>query len=275
MSDQSSFSVPSGKIRVHHFAKLKEIKQKFTMITAYDFPTGLAADTAQVESVLVGDSLGMVALGLETTLPVSMEIMLHHTLAVRRAVKNAFLVADMPFLSDCISVSETIINAGRLIRDGGAEAVKIEGGESKIEVIKALVDCGIPVLAHIGLTPQSVHAMGGFRVQGKDEQNAKRILKDALMVQEAGAFAVVLEAIPSSLATQITEALRIPTIGIGAGKGCDGQVLVCSDVFGMLPGKKAKFVKQYVDLHSEMVSSIKHYIEDVKTEKFPNDDNQY
>lgn len=245
------------------------------MVTAYDYPTGLAVDSAEVESVLVGDSLGMVALGFDTTLPVTMDIMVHHTAAVRRGVKRAFLVADMPFLSDCVDISETIKNAGRLIREGGAEAVKIEGGQEKAEVVRAVVNCGIPVLGHIGLTPQSIHALGGYRVQGREEEAAEALLKDALALQDAGAFAIVLEAMPAALAKRISEELRIATIGIGAGKDCDGQVLVCSDLMGMLPGKKAKFVKSFADVHSLMIDSVKGFAEEVREKRFPADENTY
>lgn len=263
------------KIRVHHFGKLKASGQKFTVVTAYDYPTGLAADASGAEAILVGDSLGMVALGLDTTLPVSLDVMVHHTAAVRRGAKRAFVIADMPFLTYGVSVKDSILNAGRLMQEGSAEAVKVEGGEVMAETISAIASVGIPVLGHIGLLPQSVHKLGGHRVQGKTDEGARQLMKDALAVQEAGAFGVVLEAMPAEVARDISAALSIPTVGIGAGADCDGQVLVLSDLLGMLPGRVPKFVKQYANLAHEMKSAVAQFASDVREGKFPSEDHQY
>lgn len=263
------------KRRVHHFAMLKQDGQKITVVTAYDYPTGLAADASGADAVLVGDSLGMVALGMDTTIPVTLDIMVHHTAAVRRAVKRAFLVADMPFLSYHGSRDICIQNAGRLIQSGGAEAVKIEGGRAIAPQIKALCDAGIPVMGHIGLLPQSVHRLGGYRVQGRDQADADALLEDAQAVQEAGAFAVVLEAMGAEAAATITDKLAIPTIGIGAGKRCGGQVLVLSDIVGMLSGSPPKFVKQYASVGCDMIRALTAFGHDVRNGKFPEDAHEY
>lgn len=264
-----------AKIRVHHFGQLKASGQKFSVVTAYDYPTGLAADASGAEAILVGDSLGMVALGLDTTLPVSLDVMVHHTAAVRRGAKRAFVIADMPFLSYGVSMKDSILHAGRLMQEGSAEAVKIEGGVAMAETIAAICNVGIPVLAHIGLLPQSVHKLGGHRVQGKTDEAAEQLMRDALAVQEAGAFGVVLEAMPAEVARRISEALTIPTIGIGAGAHCDGQVLVLSDLVGMLPGRVPKFVKQYANVADVMKDAISRFATDVREGKFPSEDHQY
>ncbi len=273
MSSQTN--KPPSKRRVHHFAQAKTSGQKIAVVTAYDYPTAIAVDAAGADVILVGDSLGMVALGLDSTIPVTMEMMVHHTSAVRRGVSRAFVIADMPFLTYGVSREESLKNAGRLIQEAGAEAVKIEGGAAMADTIKAMVDAGIPVLAHIGLLPQSVNKLGGYRVQGREAEEADHLLRDAHAVQQAGAFGVVLEAIPAELAAKITQELAIPTIGIGAGKHCDGQVLVLSDVVGMLPGRVPKFVKKYSDLASEMSRAIKEFSDEVRAGTFPADDQQY
>jgi 3-methyl-2-oxobutanoate hydroxymethyltransferase len=244
-------------------------------VTAYDYPTAIAADNSGADAILVGDSLGMVALGMDSTIPVTMDVMVHHTAAVRRGTKRAFLVADMPFLSYGVSVKSSVLNAGRLVQEAGAEAVKLEGGAAMTDTIRAICDVGIPVLAHLGLLPQSVNMLGGYRVQGRDEQQAEQILRDALAVQQAGAFAVVLEAMPADLARRISEELDIATIGIGAGKYCDGQVLVISDVVGMLPGRIPKFVKKYADLGAEMSRAIEQFNSDVREGRFPEEAHEY
>ena len=235
------------KNTVSTFKMQKENKDKITMLTAYDYSTAKLIDEAGVNGILVGDSLGMVMLGYEDTLSVTMEDMIHHIKAVTRGAKNALVVGDMPFMSYQTSVYDAVKNAGRLVQEGHCQAVKLEGGESVCPQIKAIVEASIPVMAHIGLTPQSVNAFGGFKVQGKSEDAAKRILQEAKAVEKAGAFAVVLECIPDKLAKIITEEINIPTIGIGAGSDCDGQILVYQDMLGMFGGLKPKFAKRYAN----------------------------
>lgn len=248
-------------------AKQNNIKQ--TMLTAYDYSTAKLIDAAGVNAILVGDSLGMVCLGYEDTLSVTMEDMIHHTAAVARGAKNALLVADMPFMSYQTSTYDALVNAGRLMKEGRAQAVKLEGGAAVCEQIRAIVDASIPVCAHIGMTPQSVNAFGGFRVQGKGEAAAQKILDDARRVQEAGAFAVVLECVPAPLAKKITEELDIPTIGIGAGPDCDGQVLVYQDMLTMFSDFTPKFVKPFANVGEAMTAGFKAYIEEVQNGTFP------
>ena len=257
------------KTTVNTFKKAKENKEKITMLTAYDYSTAKLVDEAGVESILVGDSLGMVVLGYEDTLSVTMEDMIHHTAAVARGAKNAMVIADMPFMSYQTSVYDAVVNAGRLIKEGRAQAVKLEGGLEVCEQIKAIVNASIPVCAHIGLTPQSINAFGGFQVQGKGEEAAKRLLEEAKAVEEAGAFAVVLECVPEKLATLISEKISIPTIGIGAGAGCDGQVLVYQDMLGMFTDYVPKFVKQFKNLGQEMKDGFAAYVKEVKEGTFP------
>lgn len=250
-------------------------KEKIVAVTAYDYPTTLFADAAGVDLILVGDSLGMVLLGYPTTLPVTMEEMLHHTKACARAKPRALLVADMPYLSYQITLEEAVRNAGRFIQEGGAEAVKLEGGEPVAEVIHRLVSIGIPVLAHLGMTPQSVHAFGGHRVQGRSEQAAKRLIEDAHIVEQAGAFAVVLELIPADLARTITEQLRIPTIGIGAGTYCDGQIQVLHDLIGLVPGEPFKHTKRYAHIGDTITNALKQYAEEVRAGVFPKEEHAF
>jgi len=248
-----------------------ERNKKITCLTAYDYPTARLLDEAGVEILLVGDSLGMVVLGYDSTLPVTLEEMLHHTRAVRRGTKRALLVADMPYGSFHVSIDESIRNAMRLVKEGGAEAVKIEGGERRIELIARLVEAEIPVMGHVGLTPQSVNALGGFRVQGKSADAARQLERDARAVESAGAFSVVLESVPRELAARITEKLRIPTIGIGAGPDCDGQVLVFHDLVGLTMGHKPKFARQYVNLGAEISRAAEAFCRDVRASSFPSD----
>jgi 3-methyl-2-oxobutanoate hydroxymethyltransferase len=248
-----------------------ETNKKITCLTAYDYPTARLLDEAGVEILLVGDSLGMVVLGYDSTLPVTLEEMLHHTRAVRRGTKRALLVADMPYGSFHVSIDESIRNAMRLVKEGGAEAVKIEGGERRIELIARLVEAEIPVMGHVGLTPQSVNALGGFRVQGKSADAARQLERDARAVESAGAFSVVLESVPRELAARITEKLRIPTIGIGAGPDCDGQVLVFHDLVGLTMGHKPKFARQYVNLGAEISRAAEAFCRDVRASSFPSD----
>ena len=257
------------KFTVKSFQEAKDNNRKISMLTAYDYSMAKMVDAAGIDSVLVGDSLGMVFQGNESTLPVTLDEMIYHTKAVVRGVKNALVVADMPFLSYHVSKEEAVRNAGRMIKEGGAEAVKMEGGSLFSETIKAVVDAQIPVMGHIGLTPQSVNAFGGFKVQGKDEQSAKRIWEDAKLLEEAGVFAITLECIPDKLAQLITKSLRIPTIGIGAGKSCDGQVLVINDMLGMFSDFVPRFVKQYAKLNTEITAAVQDYIAEVREGDFP------
>lgn len=251
------------------FKEAKEKHEKLTMLTAYDYSTAKLIDEAGINSILVGDSLGMVCLGYEDTLSVTMEDMIHHTRAVSRGAKNALVVADMPFMSYQTSVYDAVVNAGRLMKEGRAQAVKLEGGKEVVEQIRAIVNASIPVVAHIGLTPQSINAFGGFKVQGKSEEAAKRLLEEAKAVEEAGAFAVVLECVPAKLAEFISKKINIPTIGIGAGVGCDGQVLVYQDMLGMYSDFVPKFVKQYAKVGEVMKKAFEEYIKEVKDGVFP------
>ena len=257
------------------FKQAKEKKEKLTMLTAYDYSTAKIIDESGINGILVGDSLGMVCLGYEDTLSVTMEDMIHHTRAVARGVKNTLVVADMPFMSYQTSVYDAVVNAGRLIKEGRAHVVKLEGGVEVCDKIEAIVKASIPVMAHIGLTPQSVNAFGGFKVQGKDEEAAKNLIEAALAVEKAGAFAVVLECVPAKLAAIITEKLSIPTIGIGAGAECDGQILVYQDMLGMYSDFTPKFVKKYENLGEKMNIAFKKYIEEVKDGVFPAEEHSF
>lgn len=251
------------------FAKAKENGEKLTMLTAYDYSTAKLIDQAGIDAILVGDSLGNVMLGYEDTLSVTVDDMIHHGAAVARGAKEALVVIDMPFMSYQTSVYDAVVNAGRLMKEGRAQAVKLEGGVEIAPQIKAIVDAGIPVMAHIGLTPQSINAFGGFKVQGKSEAQAKKLVEDALAVQEAGAFAVTLECVPEKLATLVTNKLYIPTIGIGAGAGCDGQILVYADMLGMFSDFTPKFVKRFAETGQIMTEAFKAYIEEVKAGTYP------
>lgn len=257
------------------FQQAKENGEKLTMLTAYDYSTAKLIDEAGVNSILVGDSLGNVILGYEDTISVTMEDMIHHGAAVARGAKNALVVIDMPFMSYQTSVYDALVNAGRLMKEGRGDAVKLEGGVEVCPQIKAIVDAGIPVCAHIGLTPQSINAFGGFKVQGKSETAAKKLLEDAKTVEEAGAFAVVIEGVPAKIAALITEQLHIPTIGIGAGKDCDGQVLVYQDMLGMFSDFTPKFVKRYANIGEVMKEAFQNYIKEVQDGVFPAEENTY
>jgi 3-methyl-2-oxobutanoate hydroxymethyltransferase len=257
------------KVTTSTFRQKKERSEPITMLTAYDYPTALAEDQAGVDSILVGDSLGMVVLGYQTTLPVTMEDMLHHARAVSRGAKYALLIGDMPFMSYQISPEEAVRNAGRFLQEAGMDAVKLEGGCERIEAIHTIISAGIPVMGHLGLTPQSVNQLGGFRPQGKTASAAKRLLEDALLLEEAGCFSLVLESVPARLAELISKKLSIPTIGIGAGLGCDGQVLVTHDLLGLFDRFTPRFVKKYADFHAEMQRAFTEYISDVQGRSFP------
>jgi 3-methyl-2-oxobutanoate hydroxymethyltransferase len=249
--------------------------RKITCLTAYDFPTARLLDAAGVDILLVGDSLGMVVLGYENTLPVTMEDMLHHVRAVRRGAQRALLVADMPYGSFHVSPEKTVANAIRFVKEAGAEAVKIEGGEKRIELIARLIEAEIPVMGHVGLTPQSVNALGGFKVQGKSEEAARQLLRDARAVEAAGAFSIVLESVPRELAMRITEELHIPTIGIGAGPECDGQVLVFHDLVGLTSGSVPKFARRYANLSETISRAVGEFCDDVRSGRFPSDAESY
>ena len=265
----TSAPVARKKVTTLTYRQKKERGEIITMLTAYDYPTALAMDKAGVDSILVGDSLAMVVLGYENTLPVTMEEMLHHCRAVARGAKTALLVGDMPFMSYQVSVEEAVRNAGRFLQQGGMDAVKLEGGRDRADAVRAITGAGIPVMGHLGLTPQSVHQLGGFRAQGKTASAAKRLVEDAMILEEAGCFSIVLESVPARLADLISKRLSIPTIGIGAGNGCDGQVLVSHDLLGLFDRFTPKFVKKYADFHSEMQKAFADYIEDVETKRFP------
>lgn len=257
------------------FKDAKKNGEKLTMLTAYDYTTARLIDEAGVNSILVGDSLGMVVLGYDDTLSVTMEDMIHHSRAVARGAKNALVITDMPFMSYQTSVYDAVVNAGRLVKEGKAQAVKLEGGAEFCGHIKAIVKASIPVCAHLGLTPQSINAFGGFKVQGKGRQAAQKLLDEARAVEEAGAFAVVLECVPAKLAEKISQSISIPTIGIGAGAGCDGQVLVYQDMLAMYPNFKPKFVKQYAQIGSTMKDAFSQYISDVKSGAFPSEEHTF
>ena len=257
------------------FKESKKNGEKLTMLTAYDYTTAKLLDESGVDSILVGDSLGMVVLGYDDTLSVTMEDMIHHSAAVARGAKNALVITDMPFMSYQTSVYDAVVNAGRLVKEGKAQAVKLEGGIEFCEHIKAIVKASIPVCAHIGLTPQSINAFGGFKVQGKGREEAQRLIDEARAVEDAGAFAVVLECVPAKLAKKISESISIPTIGIGAGAGCDGQVLVYQDMLAMYSDFKPKFVKQYAQIGSVMKDAFRQYIDEVKSGAFPSEEHTF
>lgn len=281
----TAFDAGSGKITVPDIAsrksgvpfnsKINSEKKKIVCLTAYDYPTARFVDEAGVDVVLVGDSLGMVVLGYENTLPLTMEEMLHHTRAVRRGVRKALLVADMPYGSYHGDTREAVRNAVRFVKESGAEAVKIEGGERRMELIAQIVEAEIPVMGHIGLTPQSMHAFGGFRVQGKSAEAAEQLLRDARAVEAAGAFSVVVESVPREIGARITSELRIPTIGIGAGPECDGQILVLHDMIGLSVGRTPKFARRYANVGDAIRNAVGAYAEDVREGRFPADEESY
>lgn len=257
------------RITINQIRDMKQKGEKITMLTAYDYTTAKIVDQVGIPLILVGDSLGMVVLGYESTIPVTMEDMLHHTKAVVRGAKQTMVVGDMPFMTYHISVDDTLKNAARFIQEAGAQAIKLEGGVTVAERVRRIVECGIPVMGHIGLTPQSIHQFGGFKVQGRTPEAAIKMLKDAQALEEAGAFAIVLETVPTPLATLITQKIGIPTIGIGAGIGCDGQVQVINDILGSYTDFVPKHAKQYAKLADVMSSAITEYYNEVKDGSFP------
>ncbi|WP_238442599.1 3-methyl-2-oxobutanoate hydroxymethyltransferase [Desulforamulus reducens] len=248
---------------------MKQEAKPIAMLTAYDYPTAMLVDASGIDGILVGDSLGNVVLGYDSTVPVTMDDMIHHLRAVTRGAKRALVVGDMPFLSYHISREESVRNAGRLMQEGLAQAVKLEGGREVADTVKAITEAGIPVMGHLGLTPQSVHQMGGYKVQGKDGEAARRLLEDAKALEAAGVFAIVLECIPQQLAKVVTEAVKVPTIGIGAGSDCDGQILVTHDLLGMFSDFTPKFVKKYANLKEQIIKACEDYQQEVRDKAFP------
>jgi 3-methyl-2-oxobutanoate hydroxymethyltransferase len=262
-------NVKRKKVTTHTLRAMKHANQVISVLTAYDYPTALAMDQAEIEVILVGDSLGMVVLGYANTLPVTMADMLHHCKAVSRGAQYALLVGDMPFMSYQVSTEAAVRNAGRFLQEAGMDAVKLEGGSERLNAIRAIISSGIPVMGHLGLTPQSVHMLGGFRPQGRDASAAQALFEDAILLQEAGCFSLVLESVPARLARYISEHLEIPTIGIGAGGGCDGQVLVTHDLLGLFERFTPKFVKKYASLYQEMAEAFSAYKSEVEGHIFP------
>jgi len=265
----------ADKITIRTLLEMKKRGERIAMLTAYDYQTAKLVDRAGVEMILVGDSLGMVVLGYENTIPVTLEEVIHHLKAVARAKPRAFLVGDLPFMSYQAGPEDAVRSAGRLLKEGGAEAVKLEGGRRMAPILEAIIGADIPVMGHIGLTPQSLHHFGGYRVQGKDKKSAEKILEDALFLEEVGCFSVVLEGMPWQLARRITEKLSIPTIGIGAGPHCDGQVLVVNDMLGMMDEFVPKFVKRYAEVGKTISEAVSRYVEEVKKGTFPDLDHSY
>lgn len=260
----------SSKVTILDLQRMKAESRKITMLTAYDFTMARLVDAAGVDVVLVGDSLGMVVQGLDNTLPVTLDHMIYHARCVSRGLKRAHLVIDMPFMT-YHSKQQALDNAARVLREGGGESIKLEGGQEMAETVSAVTRCGIPVMGHIGLTPQSVHAMGGFKVQGREAVQAQRLREDALALEQAGAYSIVIEGVPMELAAEISASLSIPTIGIGAGVGCDGQVLVVNDLLGMDDGFKPKFVKRYANMQDSIIGSIQEYLGEVRAGTFPDE----
>jgi 3-methyl-2-oxobutanoate hydroxymethyltransferase len=263
------------RVTITEIKEMKQKKEKIPMLTAYDYVTARIVDEAGVPLILVGDSLGMVVLGYESTIPVTMEEMIHHIKAVVRGTQKALVIGDMPFMTYHVSISDALHNAARFIQEGGAQAVKLEGGEVVAEAVRRLVGCGIPVMGHIGLTPQSIHQLGGFKVRGKGLEEGKKLLNDARILEEAGAFAVVLECTPAPLSRLITQKLTIPTIGIGAGPDCDGQVQVISDLLGLYTEFVPKHAKQYARLAGEIKTAVSTYVSEVESRSFPTAEQSY
>ena len=262
-------------VTVPELVAMKSRGERIVVVTAYDYPTALYADQAGVDAILVGDTLGMVVLGYPTTLPVSMEEILHHVRAVTRAQPKALVIADMPFLSYQAGADDAVRNAGRFLKEGGAAAVKLEGGAAVVPIVKRLVAAGIPVMGHLGMTPQSVHGLGGFRVQGREPEQARRLLEEACLLEEAGVFSIVLELIPAELAGAVTAALSVLTIGIGAGPDCDGEVQVFHDLLGLFEGVLPRHTKRYAETGQTAVAALKQYVEDVRARRFPAEENTF
>jgi 3-methyl-2-oxobutanoate hydroxymethyltransferase len=258
-----------GRVTTKTFPELKQKKEKIAVLTAYDYHTARILDQIGIDCILVGDSANMVFYGYPNTLSISMEVMLYHTKAVANAAQRALVVGDMPFLSYQTSLETAVCNAGKFLKEAGAQAVKIEGGTERAETVRKIIQAGIPVMAHIGLVPQSIHQFGTYSVQGKTQEKEKYLIESALALQEAGCFSIVLEAVPKEVAKKITESLEIPTIGIGAGPDCDGQVLVINDILGLFEEFKPKFVRRYAELSNQIRDAARHYLDDVKSGEFP------
>lgn len=265
----------TGKVTTSTIKKMKAEGKPITMLTAYDYSMAKIIDEAGIDMILVGDSLGNVVLGYDSTLPVTMEDMIHHASAVCRGAQRALVVTDMPFLSYQVTVEDAVRNAGRIMKETGSQAVKLEGGREIADSVRAIVNAGIPVCGHMGLTPQHVHQLGGFKVQGKDLEAARKMIDDALIIEEAGAFCLVLEMVPAPLAKIITEKLQIPTIGIGAGSHCDGQVLVINDILALYPRFTPKFVKQFANLHESVTAAVRQYRKEVAARTFPGPEHSF
>lgn len=263
------------KVTTQTIVDMKISGEKISMLTAYDYTMGKIIDNAGIEVILVGDSASNVMAGFETTVPMTLEHMIYHTSCVVRGVERALVIADMPFMSYQVTAKEALINAGRMMKEAGAHAIKMEGGAFIADTIRKIVDAGIPVMGHLGLTPQSIYKFGTYKVRATDEDEADDLLSDALKLQEAGCFSIVLEKIPAKLAEKVSKQLDIPTIGIGAGGGCDGQVLVLHDMLGLNKGFNPRFLRRYADLHDSMTEAVQQYIKDVKSQDFPNEDEQY
>ncbi len=274
MSTELSSNKPV-KVTTQTVVDMKEAGEKISMLTAYDFTMAKLIDNAGIDIILVGDSASNVIAGFETTLPMTLDHMIYHTSCVVRGVDRALVVADLPFMSYQVTTKEALISAGRMMKEAGAHAVKMEGGKPIVETIKRIVDAGIPVMGHLGLTPQSIYKFGTYKVRAKEEEEAEQLLTDAKLLQDAGCFSIVLEKIPSKLAIEVSQMLDIPTIGIGAGSGCDGQVLVSHDMLGLNKDFSPRFLRRYADLHSEIITAVGNYVHDVKSGDFPNDKEQY
>lgn len=274
MSTQKSSPRPE-KVTTQTVVEMKNNGQKISMLTAYDYTMAGIIDEAGIDVILVGDSASNVMAGYETTVPMTIDHMIYHTSCVVRGVNRALVIADLPFMSYQVTTKEALINAGRMMKEAGAHAVKLEGGEPIASTIRRIVDAGIPVMGHLGLTPQSIYKFGTYKVRAKEEQEAEQLLKDAKILEEAGVFSIVLEKIPAELAAKVTKSVSVPTIGIGAGPDCDGQVLVLHDMLGLNKDFSPRFLRRYADLHSSMTNAVKNYIDDVKSGDFPNENEQY
>ena len=274
MSTQSSSDRPA-KVTTQTVVDMKRRGEKISMLTAYDFTMARIIDRAGIDVILVGDSAGNVMAGHETTVPMTMDQMVYHTSCVVRGVEKALVIADLPFMSYQVTPTEGLRSAGRMMKEAGAHAVKLEGGRPVVDTVKKIVDAGIPVMGHLGLTPQSIYQFGTYKVRAKEEEEARQLIKDAKALEQAGCFSLVLEKIPASLAQQVTDQISIPTIGIGAGAGCDGQVLVMHDMLGLNKEFKPRFLRRYADLDSNVTDAVQQYIKDIKSGDFPNENEQY
>ncbi len=274
MSTEGKNSRPD-KVTTQTVVDMKQSREKISMLTAYDFTMAGIIDSAGVDVILVGDSASNVMAGFDTTVPMTMDHMIYHTSCVVRGVKKALVIADLPFMSYQVTAKEALISAGRMMKEAGAHAIKLEGGKSITATVQRIVDAGIPVMGHLGLTPQSIYKFGTYKVRAKEEREAEELLRDAKLLEEAGVFSIVLEKIPSELAKKVTESVAVPTIGIGAGPHCDGQVLVLHDMLGLNKDFSPRFLRRYADLHSSMTEAVGNYIKDVKSGDFPNESEQY